>query len=118
MSLAVVILAAGQGTRMRSDVPKVLHPLAGESMLSYVIDVARQLEPEQINIVYGFEGEKLKEKFDSSDITWSHQSEQLGTGHALAQAMPSVSKNSEILVMCGDTPLITLQSIKALFHKK
>tara|TARA_E500000331_G_scaffold138353_2_gene135129 strand:- start:61961 stop:63325 length:1365 start_codon:yes stop_codon:yes gene_type:complete len=118
LSLAVVILAAGQGTRMRSDVPKVLHPLAGESMLSYVIDVARQLEPEQINIVYGFEGEKLKEKFDSSDITWSHQSEQLGTGHALAQAMPSVSKNSEILVMCGDTPLITLQSIKALFHKK
>lgn len=118
MSFTVVILAAGQGNRMKSDIPKVLHPIAGESMLGYVIDAVRQLEPEKINIVHGFKGEQLKDKYNSSDLSWSHQSEQLGTGHALVQAIPSIPDDHEVLVMCGDTPLITYSSLKNIFDKK
>jgi bifunctional UDP-N-acetylglucosamine pyrophosphorylase/glucosamine-1-phosphate N-acetyltransferase len=118
LSLTVVILAAGQGNRMKSDIPKVLHPIAGESMLGYVIDVVRQLEPEHINIVHGFQGDQLKEKYTTPDLSWSHQSEQLGTGHALAQAAPSIPDDHDVLVMCGDAPLITYSSLKNLFDKK
>ena len=118
MSFTVVILAAGQGNRMKSDIPKVLHPIAGESMLGYVIDAVRQLEPEKINIVHGFKGEQLKDKYNSSDLSWSHKSEQLGTGHALVQAIPSIPDDHEVLVMCGDTPLITYSSLKNIFDKK
>ena len=118
MAFTVVILAAGQGNRMKSDIPKVLHPIAGESMLGYVIDAVRQLEPEKINIVHGFKGEQLKDKYNSSDLSWSHQSEQLGTGHALVQAIPSIPDDHEVLVMCGDTPLITYSSLKNIFDKK
>ena len=88
MALTVVILAAGHGKRMNSDLPKVLQPLAGRALLAHVLDTARQLQPEAINIVYGHGGDAVRAAFAEDDLIWSHQPEQLGTGHALAQALP------------------------------
>ena len=87
MSLTVVILAAGQGQRMNSDRPKVLQPLAGKTLLAHVLNTTRNLDPESINIVYGHGGDAVRDSFPDEDLTWSHQAEQLGTGHAVAQAL-------------------------------
>lgn len=105
MSLAVVILAAGKGTRMRSRLPKVLHPLAGRPMLQHVIDSARAIEPARIIVVHGHGGEQVKQAIPGDDLTWVEQAEQLGTGHAVAQAMPEV-REERVLVLYGDVPLI------------
>ncbi|MCB1660824.1 MAG: NTP transferase domain-containing protein, partial [Pseudomonadales bacterium] len=91
MTIGVVILAAGQGTRMRSAIPKVLHHLAGKPLLGHVIDCARALDPAEIVVVYGHGGERVREAFaDQADLQWAEQAEQLGTGHALMQAMPEL----------------------------
>lgn len=116
MSLDIVILAAGQGTRMRSALPKVLHPVAGKSMLGHVIDTARTLQPLSVQVVIGHGAEKVRERLAADDLNFVIQAEQLGTGHAVAQALPQLSADT-VLILYGDVPLIeaaTLQRLLAL----
>ena len=115
MSLNVIVLAAGQGKRMHSNLPKVLHPLAGRALLGRVIDTARKLEAERIVVVYGHGGEQVRKAFEGEkDLAWAEQKERLGTGHALAQALPLLDKEAEVLVLYGDVPLIRADSLRAL----
>ena len=114
MALTTVILAAGQGKRMNSDLPKVLQPLAGRSMLSHVLETAAALAPDAINVVYGHGGEVVREAFSESAVDWTLQAEQLGTGHALGQALPEIPEDHQILVLFGDVPLVTVASLRAL----
>ncbi|PKM30037.1 MAG: UDP-N-acetylglucosamine diphosphorylase/glucosamine-1-phosphate N-acetyltransferase [Gammaproteobacteria bacterium HGW-Gammaproteobacteria-11] len=117
MNLHVVILAAGQGTRMRSALPKVLHPVAGKAMLGHVIDCARALSPQRIHVVIGHGAELVRERLAAADINWVLQSEQLGTGHAVAQALPDIQDAEQILVLYGDVPLLRVETLKALSDK-
>lgn len=113
MSLDIVILAAGQGTRMRSALPKVLHPIAGQSMLAHVLQTAHSLKPASIQVVIGHGADLVREQLAAADVNFVLQSEQLGTGHAVAQAIPHL-KAENTLVLYGDVPLIegaTLQSL-------
>src|SRR5690606_24049195 len=103
MSLDIVILAAGQGTRMRSALPKVLHPVAGKSMLGHVIDTARQLNPRSIQVVIGHGADAVRERLAADDLSFVLQGEQLGTGHAVAQALPTLSADT-VLILYGDVP--------------
>ena len=114
MNLHVVILAAGQGTRMRSALPKVLHPVAGKPMLEHVIDGARALLPEGIHVVIGHGAEQVRERLESADLNWVLQTEQLGTGHAVAQALPHITGADQVLVLYGDVPLIRVETLRAL----
>jgi len=114
MPLSIVILAAGQGKRMQSLLPKVLQPLAGEPLLGHVISAARLLKPEAIHIVYGHGGDQVKAKFANDSLHWALQAEQLGTGHALAQAMPEISDDHSVLVLFGDVPLIQVSTLQSL----
>jgi bifunctional UDP-N-acetylglucosamine pyrophosphorylase/glucosamine-1-phosphate N-acetyltransferase len=114
MKLEVVILAAGQGTRMRSSLPKVLHPLASRPLLAHVVDTARELMPARIHVVIGHGSEKVREALDAADITWVMQEEQLGTGHAVLQAMPGVDSDSTVLVLYGDVPLLRATTLQDL----
>jgi bifunctional UDP-N-acetylglucosamine pyrophosphorylase/glucosamine-1-phosphate N-acetyltransferase len=114
MNLAVVILAAGQGKRMKSALPKVLQPLAGRPLLRHVVSRARLLEPKSIHVVYGHGGEQVRATIDDADLQWALQSEQLGTGHALMQAMPQVPDDSLVLVLYGDVPLVDPQTLRRL----
>jgi bifunctional UDP-N-acetylglucosamine pyrophosphorylase / glucosamine-1-phosphate N-acetyltransferase len=106
MILDIVILAAGQGTRMRSALPKVLHPVAGKAMLGHAIDCARALKPRQIHVVIGHGADKVRSALDASDLNWVLQDQQLGTGHAVAQALPAAQGAEQILVLYGDVPLL------------
>ncbi|HFQ13550.1 MAG TPA: UDP-N-acetylglucosamine diphosphorylase/glucosamine-1-phosphate N-acetyltransferase, partial [Gammaproteobacteria bacterium] len=103
--LDIIILAAGQGSRMKSRLPKVLHPLAGRPLLAHVIDTARSLKPERIIVVYGHGGEQVPGAIGGDDLIWVKQEEQLGTGHAVARAMPQVKDEATVLVLYGDVPL-------------
>ena len=114
MSLHVVILAAGKGTRMRSSLPKVLHPVAGRPMVCHVIATARQLEAAAIHLVYGHGGDLLQQRLPQAGVEWVLQAEQLGTGHAVAQAMPGIPDEARVLVLYGDTPLITVDTLQRL----
>jgi bifunctional UDP-N-acetylglucosamine pyrophosphorylase / glucosamine-1-phosphate N-acetyltransferase len=114
MSLHVVILAAGKGTRMRSSLPKVLHPVAGRPMVSHVIETAHQLGADAIHLVYGHGGELLQQWLDDASVQWVLQAEQLGTGHAVAQATPTIPDEAQVLVLYGDTPLITSATLQKL----
>jgi len=116
MSLDIVILAAGQGTRMRSSLPKVLHPVAGKPMLGHVIDTARALQPRKIHVVIGHGAELVRERLAADDIHFVLQAEQLGTGHAVAQAMPFVEAD-RVLVLYGDVPLIQTQTLQRLLER-
>jgi len=113
MDVSVVILAAGQGTRMRSGLPKVLQPLAGRPLLEHVLDTVDALNPAQTVVVYGHGGDAVRERFADRDIAWALQAEQLGTGHAVQQAMPDVSAQN-VLILCGDVPLVRADTIEAL----
>ena len=113
MSLDIVILAAGQGTRMRSALPKVLHPVAGKSMLGHVIDTARQLQPHSIQVVIGHGAEAVRERLAAPDLNFVLQAEQLGTGHAVAQALPALSAE-RVLILYGDVPLIAAETLQRL----
>lgn len=104
--LNIVILAAGQGTRMNSQHPKVLHLLAGKPLLGHVIETARSLKPAKIIVVYGHGGEQVPAALDCEDVIWIKQAQQLGTGHAVEQAMPEVDNDSTLLVLYGDVPLL------------
>ena len=114
MALTVVILAAGRGERMNSAAPKVLQPLAGRSLLSHVLDTAEALRPAAVNVVYGHGGEAVPQAFSDRELDWTHQARQLGTGHALAQALPRIPAGHRVLVLYGDVPLVTPDSLKAL----
>ncbi len=93
MKLRVVILAAGKGTRMRSELPKVLHKVANKPMVEHVIDTARSLKPDAINLIFGHGGDQLKQAIAGDDLTWVEQREQLGTGHAVQQVIPHLKSN-------------------------
>ncbi len=115
MSLTVVILAAGQGKRMRSSRPKVLHPVAGRPMLAHVLDLARRLEPVRICVVVGHGGDAVREALAADDVTWVEQREQLGTGHAVLQALPQVREDDgRVLVLYGDVPLLPAAPVREL----
>jgi len=101
MPLSVVILAAGQGKRMGSDLPKVLQPLAGRPLLAHVVATARALQPDAIYVVHGHGAKQVRAAIPGGDIRWSLQSEQKGTGHAVAQAMPGVPDGHTALVRRG-----------------
>ncbi len=116
MSLDIVILAAGQGTRMRSALPKVLHPIAGQSMLAHVVQTARSLQPDSIQVVIGHGAELVREQLAADDVTFVQQNEQLGTGHAVAQAVPSL-KADNTLVLYGDVPLIEATTLESLLKQ-
>ncbi|TWC39572.1 UDP-N-acetylglucosamine pyrophosphorylase /glucosamine-1-phosphate N-acetyltransferase [Pseudomonas sp. SJZ079] len=116
MSLDIVILAAGQGTRMRSALPKVLHPVAGKSMLGHVIDTARTLQPQGIHVVIGHGAEQVRERLAADDLNFVLQTEQLGTGHAVAQALPALSAE-RVLILYGDVPLIEQGTLQRLLEK-
>jgi bifunctional UDP-N-acetylglucosamine pyrophosphorylase / glucosamine-1-phosphate N-acetyltransferase len=115
--LSIVILAAGQGKRMLSDIPKVLQPLAGAPMLAHVLDLAASLTPASIHVVYGHGGERVRELFEDGRLRWSLQSEQLGTGDALQQAMPDIPDSHQVLVLYGDVPLLLADTVRSLIAR-
>lgn len=114
MKLGVVVLAAGQGTRMRSATPKILHPLAGRPLLGHVLDTAQGLGAHRICVVYGHGGELVRESMSDYECEWVLQEEQKGTGHAVMQAMPSMEGMDRIMVLYGDVPLILSQTLQRL----
>ena len=114
MGLSVIILAAGQGTRMRSRLPKVLQPLAGRPMLGHVLDTAAALEADDVCVVYGHGGDAVPTAFPGPGIRWVLQAEQLGTGHAVQQAMPNTAHGNRVLVLFGDVPLTTEGTLRRL----
>ena len=114
MSLSIVILAAGQGTRMRSSLPKVLQPLAGRPLLGHVLACAHELGADDICVVYGHGGDAVPEAFPGDRVRWCLQAEQLGTGHAVQQAMPETPDDNMVLVLFGDVPLLTSGTLRRL----
>ena len=116
-ALHVIILAAGAGKRMKSALPKVLQPVAGRPMLAHVVDTARQLQPAGIHVVHGHGGEAVRAAFaGQDDLAWAEQVQQLGTGHAVQQAMPAIPDTAQVLVLYGDVPLIRADTLRALLH--
>ena len=115
--LNIVILAAGQGTRMKSSLPKVLHPLAGKPLVQHVIDTSKKLNPEKINVVYGHGGEQVQQQINDSDINWVLQAEQLGTGHAVDQVKDQLKDEQLVLILYGDVPLIKIDTLTALLDQ-
>src|SRR5574343_152744 len=112
----IVILAAGQGKRMHSNLPKVLHPVAGKALAQHVIDTARSLNPEKLIVVYGHGGDVVRATLSAPDLCWAEQAQQLGTGHAVAQAVPQLSAAEQTLVLYGDVPLTTAETLKRLLQ--
>jgi bifunctional UDP-N-acetylglucosamine pyrophosphorylase / glucosamine-1-phosphate N-acetyltransferase len=114
MTLGVVVLAAGQGTRMRSDLPKVLHPLAGRPLLAHVLDVAHALGAGRVCVVYGHGGEAVPAAMADYGCDWAEQAERLGTAHAVMQGMPAMAGMDQVLVLYGDVPLIQPETLTRL----
>ncbi len=115
--LNIVILAAGQGTRMKSALPKVLHPLAGLSLVQHVLDTSKKLNPEAINVVYGHGGELVQQQINDLDINWVLQAEQLGTGHAVDQVSNQLKDDQLVLILYGDVPLIKVETLTELLEQ-
>jgi len=111
MNLEVIILAAGQGSRMQSDLPKVLHEVAGKPMLSHVLDTAVELGAFRLHVVVGHGSDQVQQALAGREVNWVQQQRQLGTGHAVLQALPDVARDSVVLVLYGDVPLITAASL-------
>ena len=117
--LSIIILAAGKGTRMKSKLPKVMQPLAGRPLLEHVLLNARELKPSSIIVVYGYGGDQVQDYFKhDKDIEWAHQTEQLGTGHAVKQAIGSVPDQDRVLILYGDVPLISHKTLDPLVNNK
>jgi bifunctional UDP-N-acetylglucosamine pyrophosphorylase / glucosamine-1-phosphate N-acetyltransferase len=114
MSLHIVILAAGQGKRMHSAISKVLHPIGGKPMLQRVVETAHGLNPDAIHVVIGHGGDQIKRTLADLPVHWVVQAEQLGTGHAVMQALPHIPSAARVLVLSGDVPLIQLQTLQNL----
>ncbi|VAW79046.1 N-acetylglucosamine-1-phosphate uridyltransferase / Glucosamine-1-phosphate N-acetyltransferase [hydrothermal vent metagenome] len=113
-SLNIVILAAGKGTRMKSNLPKVMHPLAGKPLVQHCYDTARDISTGPIQIIYGHGGEFVRESLSDLSVTWVEQVEQLGTGHAVQQAVPNISDEHTVLVLYGDVPLLNAETLTVL----
>jgi bifunctional UDP-N-acetylglucosamine pyrophosphorylase/glucosamine-1-phosphate N-acetyltransferase len=116
MSLSVVILAAGKGTRMKSTLPKVLHPLANKPLLEHVYDTAKKLGADEVVVVYGHGGDQVLQSCKHFDAKWVEQKQQLGTGHAVQQALPAMNLDNDVLVLYGDVPLTSVKSLKQLLE--
>lgn len=117
-STIVLVLAAGQGKRMRSALPKVLHPLAGRPLLGHVLETARQLQPEHLLVVTGHHSEEIKTAFHDADITWAYQATQLGTAHAVQCALPALAgMTGTLLILSGDTPLVEAATLHNLLEQ-
>jgi bifunctional UDP-N-acetylglucosamine pyrophosphorylase / glucosamine-1-phosphate N-acetyltransferase len=114
MPLDVIVLAAGQGKRMHSALPKVLHALAGRPLLAHVIDAARALKPREIFVVHGHGGDEVRAAFEGARVTWVEQAKRLGTGHAVMQALPRVRSGADVLVLNGDVPLVRHETLASL----
>ena len=112
--LHIIILAAGAGTRMHSVKLKVLHEVAGRPMIQHVLNTAQALNPAQITVVCGHQKEALKQALADESVNWAEQSEQLGTGHAVQQAMPFVQENESVLVLYGDAPLVEADDLNQM----
>ena len=117
MGLSTIILAAGQGTRMRSNLPKVLQPLAGRPLLAHVLDCSAALDADDVCIVYGHGAEAVRNEFPDDSLRWALQAEQLGTGHAVQQAMPETPDNNRVLILFGDVPLLTSATCQRLLEE-
>lgn len=114
MKLTTIILAAGKGTRMYSSTPKVLHKIADKALLRHVYDLSTQLQDNNINIVYGYGADQIKEALSDLQVTWVEQKQQLGTGHAVQQAKNRIADDDVVLILYGDVPLLKLATIKTL----
>ncbi len=117
MSLEVIILAAGQGTRMKSSLPKVLHKVAGQPLLEHVVRAALSLDPKAVHVVVGHGSQQVQAALEAYSLNWVEQTERLGTGHAVLQAMPAVAQDSTVLVLYGDVPLIRPDTLSELVSK-
>ncbi|HCP50222.1 MAG TPA: bifunctional N-acetylglucosamine-1-phosphate uridyltransferase/glucosamine-1-phosphate acetyltransferase, partial [Gammaproteobacteria bacterium] len=106
MRLEVIVLAAGEGTRMQSSIPKVLHVVGGRPLLEHVLNVASDLSPDTLTVVIGHGGAEVKARIEAPDVAWVDQAERKGTGHAVIQAMDNVDPSATVLVLYGDVPLI------------
>lgn len=115
MDLSIIILAAGKGKRMRSTLPKVLHRLAGLTLLERVVNTAKQIN-ENIYVIYGYGGEAVKTESSHLSVTWVEQRELLGTGHAVLQALPLIPDHHQVLILVGDSPLVSAATIKRLIE--
>jgi bifunctional UDP-N-acetylglucosamine pyrophosphorylase / glucosamine-1-phosphate N-acetyltransferase len=117
MNLSIVILAAGLGKRMHSSLPKVLHPIGGKPMLAHVVETAQTLKPKNIFIVYGHEGEQVRNALAQYTVQWVEQTKQLGTGHAVLQVMPHIPDDHRVLILLGDVPLVTTGTLQSLLDQ-
>ena len=116
---STIILAAGKGTRMKSDLAKVLHPLGGEPLLFWTLKAAREAGSSRIVVVIGHQGERIRELFPDPDLIFVEQKELLGTGHAVLQARDAFQgRREEVVILCGDVPLIKPSTIRALYEKR
>jgi bifunctional UDP-N-acetylglucosamine pyrophosphorylase / glucosamine-1-phosphate N-acetyltransferase len=118
MGFSVVILAAGKGTRMKSSLPKVLHPIGGKPMVQRIIDTVNKLGADNIHLIYGHGGEQLQQALSDNSLNWCLQAEQLGTGHAVQQAAPFLKDDEDVLILVGDAPLIQLSTLQQLLETK
>jgi len=117
MPLSIIILAAGQGTRMKSSRPKVMHAVAGKPMIQHVVDTSLGLKPDQIIVVVGHQSGQVRESLKDQPVEFVEQDQQLGTGHAVAQCLPALNKDNDVLVLYGDVPLIKADTLQVLFDK-
>ncbi len=117
MGLSIIILAAGQGTRMRSELPKVLQPLAGKPLLAHVLACAEELSAADVCVVYGHGGGTVQAAFPGKNLRWALQAEQLGTGHAVQQAAPETPDANRVLILAGDVPLLTAATLRNLLEE-
>ncbi|MFT6304406.1 MAG: bifunctional UDP-N-acetylglucosamine pyrophosphorylase/glucosamine-1-phosphate N-acetyltransferase, partial [Pseudomonadales bacterium] len=113
MTTRIIVLAAGKGTRMKSAMPKVLHRLAGKTLLAHVLDTSESLEPKSITVVIGHEAEQVKSAIEHS-VQWALQTEQLGTGHAVKEGLEGIEDNDLVLITYGDVPLTRASTYQAL----
>ncbi|MEP0175180.1 MAG: bifunctional UDP-N-acetylglucosamine diphosphorylase/glucosamine-1-phosphate N-acetyltransferase GlmU [Paraglaciecola sp.] len=118
MAFSVVVLAAGKGTRMKSRLPKVLHPIGGKAMVQHIIDTVNELGATNIHLIYGHGAEQLKAQLNHNKLSWCLQAEQLGTGHAVQQAAPYISDEEDVLILVGDAPLIKPSTLQQLISIK
>lgn len=116
MGVHVIVLAAGQGSRMKSDLPKVIHPLSGKPMLQHVLDTVNQLHVDRIHIVVGHGSEQVKEIINDASVNWCFQAEQLGTGHAVAQALDDIPMGAKVLILYGDVPLTRKETLENMLE--
>lgn len=118
MSVSAVVLAAGKGTRMKSSLPKVLHPVAGKPMVQHILDTLYKLGVSKPNLIYGHGGEQLQAALSDNSLNWCLQAEQLGTGHAVMQAVPHIEDSDQVLILVGDAPLIKQETLENMIAVK